>query len=231
MRQTGVAPPRGLFGAIVRETSFIGGTAIAVVAVGIGMATVAAVGLARRGWSSKIALAGLFFAAVALCGVGIGIERRALALGLPVPWTRWLRWPRTLTYHAAREGLLLIRRRDAVLYRWEWIESAEIGSMSGLFAIRFVLAPGTAGERLGAGACAAEDVERWRSKELRSMAIVRALTGADIAVIAQQTVSGLGPLRVRVASVMADLACASTLPLTKTLLSESGRTCATIDLG
>jgi hypothetical protein len=223
MQQTPVIPRGGLLGAIARETSLFGGTAIAVVAVGVGIAAVAAVGIARRGWSGKVALAGLFFVAVALCGVGMGIERRALALGLPVPWSGWLRWPRSLTYYATQEGLLLIRRCDAVLYRWEWIESVEIGTMGGLFAIRFMLAPDTAGERLGAGTLTAEDGARWRSKEVRSLAMVRALTGADIAVIAQQTVSGLGPLRARISSVMADPEYASTLPSATELLEEAGR--------
>lgn len=229
MQQIEVTPQRGLFGAVARETSLFGGTALAVVAVGVGIAAMAAVGLARRGWSSKVALAELFFIAVALCGVGMGIERRALALGLPVPWAGWLHWPRSLTYYAAREGLLLIRRRDAVLYRWEWIESAETGTMSGLFAIRFMLAMDTAGERLGVSDLTAEDQARWRSKELRSLAIVRALTGADIAVIAQQTISGLGPFRVQIASVMADPQYASSLPSATELLAETGRAHITID--
>jgi hypothetical protein len=226
-----VTQRRGLFGAVARETLLFGGTAIAVVAVGVGIAAMAAVGLARRGWSSKVALAGLFFVAVALCGVGMGIERRALALGLPVPWAGWLRWPRSFTYYATREGLLLIRRRDAVLYRWEWIESAEVGSMSGLFAIRFMLAVDTAGERIGASNLTEEDRDRWRSKELRSLAIVRALTGADIAVIAQQTISGLGPLRAQIASVMADSEFASSLPSATELLADTGSARATSDSG
>lgn len=208
----------GRAGAFVREVSLFGGTPIAVTAVGVGMVAMACVGLYRRGWNGKVVWAAAFFLACAVCGLAMGIERRASLLGRPVPWARWLPRFRTARYDAAREGLLLVGRRGAVLYPWEDVESVAIGSVSGNHAVLVTLAPETVGRCIRAGDMTPEGDARWRRRQLRTHGVGRALYGADLVIMSPFTEAGPGPLHARIADVLRDREAARSLPLMTDLI-------------
>lgn len=88
-REDLASPPRSFSHAVLREAWLFGGTAIALITVSLAFVAMALVGLARApdAWV-KLTLSGGFFAACALVGARMGLDRRAALLSVRSPAAR-----------------------------------------------------------------------------------------------------------------------------------------------
>lgn len=190
-------PPTGLFGWVAREASLLGGTSIALMLISFGMVAMACVGMLRHPGVPplKIVGAALFFMLCGLAGFGMGLERRALLLGLPAPLAR-LRLRRRAVVVAAREGVVQLNRQGALVYGWEYVTGISLGQMYNNAAVFVSLADGavpTWRPALGRLAEPGEEEKRLRSEQ-RGRLVQRALSGADLAILSVFTEEGPGVL-------------------------------------
>ena len=207
---------RGAWGKLVTEVELFGGTPIALVLVCAGFVTLALVGAIRRGAMPPSMIgAAAFFACCGLVGVAMGLDRRALLLGEPSPLARLRpRWLRGGSARVCKDGLALTDRRGATLYAWPSILAIAPGMFMNSSALLVTLEDGAPAVRVDKlGAIARADVLRsWEKSEARSRSLVRALIGADLAILSAMTEDGAGALYTAVENAMLDEAVRATLP-------------------
>lgn len=194
-----------------REAHHMGGTAILVMLIGWAFVAVAAVVLLRRPAARddmKLWLGLLFFAGCTVAGLGMGLERRAMVLGLPAPLASLRpRWLRRATFVATREGLLFVDRRGATLYRWNQVAAVSPGTLFNNAALFVDLIEEAAPERVRG-----DDEARALAQERKARAFNRGVHGVDLTIMSMFTEHGPGPLERQLREALADPATQECLP-------------------
>lgn len=210
-------PPVGLLARLGREASLMGGTSIALMLISLGMVAMACVGLARHPQRPPLSVIGAagFFALCAAAGLWMGLERRAMLLGLPAPLAG-LRWRsrRRPVVVAAREGLAQLTRHGATIYAWADIDGLSLGQLYNNAALFVTLREGAPAEwRPAPGRLAepGEEAKRLRSEQ-RGRSVQRALCGADLAIMSVLTEEGPGILSRQVGEALGDPTHRASLP-------------------
>jgi hypothetical protein len=195
-----------------REAALVGGTAIALCLISLGMVAMACVALVRHPEQiSKGLSAGVFFAACAVSGIRMGLGRRALLLGRPAP-RLWPKRGRQIRVVATREGLTQIDRKGATVYPWELITTVVPGEYHHNPALFIELIPETWAVRHHIDGRVAPTDEKWRKRLARSHSIQRALTGSDLVIMDLWTEAGPGPLLRQMEAALFDAGGRAALP-------------------
>lgn len=211
-RLRGREPPRwaptadSRLGRLWREATLVGGNAITLVVIGVGLTVAVLAAIAARPtrpwWPIAVCTA------MIPLGAWMGLERRALLLGRPfgLPWLRRLR-RRGGVYLATRDGLVRVDPRGATLYRWIDLAQIDAGTVSENPCVIVVLAADAAPERTDD-----LDPDRALERERRDRGWTRTLFGCDLAILAAATEHGPGPLLLHLARALADPAAREALP-------------------